>query len=161
MEKNFFREICGNFVTGITIITSKKEDGSATGFTANSFTSVSLDPALVLFCLNKEAHSSAFFSIGSNVGISILSEEQMELSNRFSNPNLNAAERFERVNLISKATAPVLKDCIAWLEGSVTSKVDGGDHWVYICKVIQGGAEKNTSSPLLYAKGSYNFLKNK
>lgn len=159
MEQTFFRQICGNFATGVTIITSAKEDDTRTGFTANSFTSVSLDPALVLFCLSKKAHSSDFFDVESNVGISILSEEQRELSNRFSNPNLNAAERFEGVNLISEATAPILKDCVAWLEGSVTSRVDGGDHWIYICKINQGGIEKSSSSPLLYAMGSYKSLK--
>jgi flavin reductase (DIM6/NTAB) family NADH-FMN oxidoreductase RutF len=160
MEQSFFRQICGNFATGVTVISSQKEDGTQTGFTANSFTSVSLDPALVLFCLNKEAQSASFFSIGAAVGISILTDQQTELSNRFANPKITAVERFKQVALLSQASAPILANCMAWMEGVVESKIDGGDHWIFISRITQGAIEKPDSSPLLYALGNYNTLKN-
>ena len=159
MEQSFFRQLCGNFATGVTIITSQKEDGSQTGFTANSFTSVSLDPALVLFCLSKEAQSVSFFSIGALVGISILTDQQTELSNRFANPKITAAERFKEVALLPQTSAPVLANCLAWMEGVVESKIDGGDHWIFINRITQGAIESPSSSPILYAFGTYNTLK--
>lgn len=155
MNKNTFRSVCGQFTTGITVITTINGTQNI-GFTANSFTSVSLDPPLILFCLAKEAHSNIAFQSSAIFGINILTEHQKNISNRFASSKLGADERFENIKLLPDTKAPIFEDSVAYLEGDIMERHEGGDHWIYIGQVHSGAI--NGGLPLLYFSGSYSQL---
>ena len=88
MNDDLFKKICGSYPTGVTVITSV-EDKTNYGFTANSFTSVSIDPLLVLFCLNKEANSNKALNTNNFFIINILSSDQSKICNQFANNKIS------------------------------------------------------------------------
>ena len=87
MNPTNFRKICGQFATGVTGLTTTAT-GEAHGITVNSFTSVSLDPPLILFCIDKKARFNPPLKAEKSLAINILSDKQQEISNRFANPSL-------------------------------------------------------------------------
>ena len=96
MEKDLFKKICGSFTTGVTVITSNDKMIDY-GFTASSFTSVSIDPLLILFCLNKEAKSNIALKNKSFFIVNILNEKQINICNQFADNKLKPEERFRGV----------------------------------------------------------------
>ena len=108
MKPSLFKDICGTFATGVTVITSKKLDQDY-GFTANSFTSVSIDPLLVLFCLDKKAKSNDSLQINDFFVVNILSESQEKICYQFANSKLKPNERFKKVDTkISKNNIKII-----------------------------------------------------
>ena len=126
MEQQDFRAICGQFATGITVITTT-HNGKPHGFTANSFTSVSLEPAIVLFCLKTASETNAAFQASKTFAINILSEKQEAVSNAFASSKNSQEARFEQVELISK-TIPVIKGGLGYLTGEIIKHETVGDH---------------------------------
>ena len=146
-----FRQALGQFATGITIATTLDKDGVPHGLTVNSFNSVSLDPPLVLWSLNKESHQLDAFSNSGFYGISVLAEGQMDISNRFA---AFVEDRFEGVSWQSGETgAPLLDGALATFDCKTETIIDGGDHIILIGRVIQ--AERKEGNPLLYFGGAY------
>ena len=154
MNTNDFRDICRQFATGITVITTSHNDKNF-GFTANSFTSVSLAPPVVLFCLKTESTTNEAFQKSNAFVINILSEHQQDVSNAFANPKNTQQERFSTVELIANKL-PILKDSLGYLVGEIIQFHEVGDHIVYYGKVTDGA--KTEGNPLLYAKGRYQRL---
>ena len=154
MEQQDFRAICGLFATGITVITTT-HNGKPHGFTANSFTSVSLDPAIVLFCLKTASETNAAFQASKTFAINILSDEQEAVSNTFASSKNSQEARFEQVELLSK-TIPVIKGGLGYLTGEIIKHETVGDHIVYYGQVTDG--KYFEGNPLLYAKGGYQRL---
>ena len=116
MNENLFKEICGNYATGVTVITSFNNNINY-GFTANSFTSVSISPFLILFCLNKKANSNKALNIGNHFVVNILSSSQSNICNQFANNNLSPSERFSEVKTSStKNDIKIISDSVGWLE---------------------------------------------
>ncbi len=155
MNAQELRTICGKFATGITVITTSNQ-GKPFGFTANSFTSVSLDPPVVLFCLKKESSTNQAFQESKVFAINILSENQEDISNAFANPKNSQKERFDMVKLLTNKV-PVFSDTLGYLLGEIIQVHDVGDHFVYYGKVTKGQAFEG--NPLLYAKGGYQRLR--
>ena len=153
-----FRKICGQFATGVTVITTTA-NGEAHGITVNSFTSVSLDPPLILFCIDKKARFNPPLTAEKSLAINILSNEQQEISNRFSNPSLTNEERFSGLQLLPDYDYPVFDENIGVLIAQLLQTRDGGDHWIYIAKVIEG--QSFDGNPLIYYAGSYSRLNSK
>src|SRR5215467_12291001 len=111
IEKQHFRRICGKFASGITIATVRDADGACHGMTANSFTSVSMTPPLVLVCVDHRARILEHFRIGEHFGINILSANQKPLSDRFAG---SGYDRFEGVNWFPGQTGvPLFPDVLA------------------------------------------------
>ena len=154
MEKTDFRAICGQFVTGVTVITTS-HNNQPFGFTANSFTSVSLEPPIVLFCLKTESTTNKAFQKSNAFAINILAENQEDISNAFANPKSTQEERFSTVELIANKL-PILKDSLGYLAGEIIQFHEVGDHIVYYGQVTDGA--KNNGNPLIYAKGGYQRL---
>ena len=152
MDKTDFRQLCGRFATGITVLTTT-HNGQHHGITINSFTSVSIVPPLVLFCINKEARFNAPLIANTQLTINILSDKQQDISNRFANPSLSPEERFKDLALKSGHEYPVFVDSLACLVTKLHATHDGGDHWIYIAEVSKGSVFGG--SPLLYNAGSY------
>ncbi|WP_199053725.1 flavin reductase [Aquitalea sp. ASV15] len=146
-----FRKTLGAFVTGVTVVSTRQEDGTPRGFTANSFTSVSLDPALVLICIGKSAASYPVFSAAGHFSISILAEDQKQVSSLFAS---KAADKFEQVAWQQGQTgSPIIAGAAAWFDCETHQVVEAGDHIILIGRVVDFA---NTSaSPLGYGRGAY------
>ncbi|MCZ4280158.1 flavin reductase family protein [Kiloniella laminariae] len=146
-----FRKALGNFATGVTVVTTRDKAGIPHGLTANSFSSVSLDPPLVLFCIDKRSNCLPAFEEGDAFAINVLSDKQQDISNRFA----FAEERWDGVKTTTLQTGvPILAGCLANLDCSMHARFDAGDHIIVVGKVEQLllGTEGN---PLLYFKGKY------
>jgi flavin reductase (DIM6/NTAB) family NADH-FMN oxidoreductase RutF len=142
----------------LTVLTTTS-NGVAHGITVNSFTSVSLDPPLILFCIDKKARFNKPLTAEKSLAINILSEEQQEISNRFANPSMTSEERFSGLQLLSDYAYPVFDDNVGVLIAQLHQTHGGGDHWIYIAKVIKG--QSFAGNPLLYHAGSYSRVNSK
>lgn len=146
-----FRRVLGCFATGVTIVTSIQEDGTPCGLTANSFTSVSLDPPLVLVCLDARSNSLGAIRGSGAFAVNILGESQRELSGRFASklPDKFGGSRWSR----AVTGAPTLEGALAWLDCRVERTFTAGDHEIVIGRVVALG--DNAGSPLGYFRGGY------
>ena len=153
-----FRKICGQFATGVTVLTTTV-NGKLHGITVNSFTSVSLDPPIILFCIDKKARFNPPLTAEKSLAINILSDKQQEISNRFANPSLTNIERFSGLQLLPDYDYPVFDENMGVLIAQLKQTRDGGDHWIYIAKVIEG--QSFDGNPLIYYAGSYSRLNSK
>lgn len=146
-----FRKALGSFVTGVTIVTTTQADGTKRGFTANSFTSVSLDPALILVCIGKTASSFPVFSGTPHFCVSILAEDQKAASSVFAS---KSPDKFEQVAWREAHTgSPVIDGSAAWFDCESYQVVDAGDHIILIGKVVDFGYSE--AGPLGYCRGAY------
>jgi flavin-dependent trigonelline monooxygenase, reductase component len=146
-----FRRALGAFVTGVTVVTTIQPDGSPRGFTANSFTSVSLDPPLILVCIAKTAASYAVFSETQRFGVSVLAEDQKHVSGVFAS---KASDKFAQVPWSTRATgAPLMDGAAASFDCTTHEVVDAGDHIILIGCVVD--FVHTSSSPLGYCRGAY------
>lgn len=146
-----FRRALGAFVTGVTVVTTMQPDGSPRGFTANSFTSVSLDPPLILVCIAKTASSYPVFSQASHFAVSVLAEEQKSVSGVFAS---KAPDKFSQVAWHARVTgSPVMDGAAASFDCTTHEMVDAGDHIILIGRVLD--FIHTQSSPLGYCRGAY------
>jgi len=152
MNSNDFRNICGHYATGITVLTITHK-GQSHGITVNSFSSVSIDPPLVLFCIDKDARFNKPLNEEQSLAINILSKHQQEVSRRFANSKLTNEERFNGLDKMPKYKHPVFAKTLGFLEAKLQATHDGGDHWIYVAKVSSGRVFDG--SPILYYGGSY------
>lgn len=145
------RQALGRFATGVTVITTRAEDGRSIGLTANSFNSLSLDPALVLWSLGTKQGSSAVFRATSHFAVNILSADQIELSRRFSSA---VEDRFQGVDFEKdRYAAPLITGCAAWLICRNRQHLQFGDHLLFIGEVESLGL--GDDPPLLFHDGKY------
>ena len=150
-DKKALREAFGSFATGITVVATRQADGTRRGFTANSFTSVSLDPPLVLICIAKTALSYEVFRASACFSVNVLSDAQRDISQIFAS---QAANKFD-LGRWSNGTAemPVLRDALANFICQRENLVDGGDHVILIGRVLD--MQSQQGAPLGYFKGNY------
>ncbi|MBT4219115.1 MAG: flavin reductase family protein [Rhodospirillaceae bacterium] len=155
IDPTTFRNGLGRFATGITIVTGISDDGSPVGVTVNAFSSLSLEPPLVLFCLGRKTFCLDAFTSGRGFALNVLSEPQRHLSETFSKP---LDDRFEGVDHdFWDSGAPILDGCLANLECDLETVHDGGDHVIIIGRVVRlMQAEKG--QPLLYFMGDYRCI---
>ena len=147
-----FRQALGCFATGITVVTSVGLDGEYLGFTANSFNSVSLDPPLVLFSLDRGAYSLKAFEAAGVFAINILREDQEAVSIAFARALSN---KWEGVRTeIWQTGSPILVDALASFDCETISMHDGGDHVIFVGRVLRLRAGVD-GRPLLYFRGAY------
>ncbi len=149
-----FRRACSLWATGIAILTTTDPAGVPHGMTANSFTSVSLSPPLVLFCLDERAALLPHMAPGVQVAVNILAEEQAELSSRFAR---KSEDRFENLSWQPGSLgAPVLAGALAVFECSLTQVIPAGDHRIVVAHVHS--VEWREGRPLLYFGSGYEAL---
>lgn len=143
------RKVAGAFPTGVTIITTEKEDGSIHGMTASSFLSVSLEPALVSFCVKETAAIFPLLEVGKIVGISILEASQKHISNQFA-----GFIEEEIIIPMSKmaAGATVIDGALAYYSTVVHEVIPAGDHFLILCEVKDLNRIED-GNPLVYWSG--------
>jgi len=141
----------GSFPTGVTVVTTLDADGHPRGMTANSFTSVSLNPALLLVCIGHRAASFPAFAECRSFAVNVLREDQEEVSARFAS---KSALKFADVNTVVRQTGcPVLTDCLTWFDCTLHQRVDAGDHTVLFGRVEQ--FDTSHAAPLGFSRGRY------
>ena len=151
-DSRALRNALGRFATGVAIVTAIDPDGQPIGLTVNSFSAVSLDPALVLWCLDNGSHSLEAFRRASHHAINILALDQEELSTRFATWPV---DRFAGLAWQAGAGgAPVFPGCCARFEVANESALAGGDHTIFIGRV-ENFSEDASKAPLLFHAGRY------
>ena len=155
IDQNELRRVMGHFATGVTVITTISNDGKHYGLTANAFTSVSLEPPLLLISVDKKAESYPLFARSRVFAVNILTQKQETLSRRFAK---SGGEKFEGVGYRAGATgAPILEGALAHLECEIRHEFDAGDHTIFVGVAVEIGAE-DAEEPLLYFRGGYRNL---
>jgi len=156
-----FRRVLGHFASGVTIVTARDGAGRPAGLTASAFTSVSLNPPLVLVCVAHNAQSYEILQGADRFAINILEVGQEALSNRFATKSSTAAEKFEGVAHKEGALGlPLLTDALAHLECSTAHAYPGGDHTIFVGQVEAASSRADEGpEPLLYYRGRYNRLR--
>ena len=146
-----FRAVLGRFPSGVTVVTTKAADGTDHGMTVSAFCSVSLDPPLVLICIEKTASAHPALTAAKGFVVNILSAKQEQLARRFAIVDI---DRFEGVGFTRSARGyAVLDDVLAVIECDRSSICDGGDHTIIMGEVEATRADSGT--PLLYYRGGY------
>ncbi|MGO4909944.1 flavin reductase family protein [Pseudorhodobacter sp. W20_MBD10_FR17] len=145
------RDAFGAFMTGVTVVTTMDETGQPIGFTANSFSSVSLDPPLLLVSIAKSSSNHGVFAGAKGFAINILSETQKDVSNTFARP---VEDRFATVKWAKgPGGAPVIEGVSTWFDCALHQVVEAGDHDILIGRVV--GFDANHRPGLGYYRGSY------
>ena len=146
MDRESFREACARYATGITIATVIGVDGRPQGLTANSFSSVSWTPPLVLVCVDIRASVHAHFYASDSFGINILAEDQQAVSNRFAS---SGEDRFDDVKWNEGALGvPLIEGALAHMECRTTHRHLAGDHTIFVGEVVRATAREGR--PLVY-----------
>lgn len=154
-DQSEFRRVMGHFATGVTVVTTLDAEGRPAGLTANAVSSVSLDPPLVLVCIDKKAETAACFTASGVFTVNVLSDAQEGLSRRFAK---SGPEKFTGIGFSAGSNgAPVLDGVIARIECRIRQSVDAGDHAIHIGHVEAIGVEGELD-PLLYFRGGYRNL---
>lgn len=154
IDAKAFRRALGNFATGVTIMTAQNAVGEKVGVTANSFNSVSLDPALILWSIDKNSSSFRIFQESTHFAVNILSAAQIELSNKFAK---RGEDKFAKVEFdLGDTNTPLFKNCSAAFECEKYNIIEGGDHWIILGKVVK--FHDHGRSPLLYHQGAYSAV---
>lgn len=152
-----FRNALGMFATGVTVVTALNASGQPRGITANSFSSVSLDPMLVLWSVDRNASSYDVFSAAERFAINVLTEEQQALSKQFA---ANERHPFDGVPCSpGRDGVPILADCAAVFECTTEHRYDGGDHLILVGRV-RAFTYRDGTQPLIYHGGEYARLSN-
>lgn len=150
-DKRDLRNALGSFGTGVTVVTSGNKQTRFVGVTANSFSSVSLEPPIVLWSLGSASPSLDIFDATGRFVINILSLQQMDLSKRFAS---NVADKFEGVDLRDGLDGlPVLNECVATFECKTIQRTVVGDHVLFLGQVEKYTYERKPT--LLFCQGNY------
>ena len=151
IDHDAFRAVMGRFASGVTVVTSVDADGDDEGMTVSAFCSLSLDPPMILFCVDRSASMFESLAVAPGFIVNILSESQEPLARRFSGPDPN---RFEGIGYSRAPSGPVILDeVLGYLNCKRVASYDGGDHRIFVGEVE--AAEANEGRPLLYYRGGY------
>ena len=154
IEKNDLRRAMGHFATGVTVITTRSEEGQPFGLTANAVSSLSLEPPLILICVDKSADTYPYFDRSKVFALNILSEDQETISRRFATSGI---EKFEGIGYHeNEMGCAILDQAVGHLDCRIVNSFDAGDHTIYIGEVDSVGLTE--FPPLLFFRGGYRKL---
>ena len=149
-----FRQVMGHFATGITIVTTRDAKGKPYGLTVNSLTSVSLNPVLVLVCLDNKLSGLQAFKDAKHFGVSILSEHQEDISRLFAKKD---SERPPSIYFEGPLGMPLLRNSLAVMECEIVNVYAAGDHQIFLGEVRSAEVFR-LEGALLYFRGKYQRL---
>lgn len=151
VDQRQLRSVLGQFATGVTVVTTTAPDGSKVGMTANSFSSVSLEPALVLWSISKTSSNLAAFQGCKYFAINILTEQQEQISNHFAK---SAADKFKALDHVELVLGvPVLSQALTSLVCKNFQWIEAGDHYIILGQIEQ--CLINQAKPLIFHNGKY------
>ena len=150
------RDALGCFATGITIVTAHMPGYKPIGLTVNSFASVSLEPPLVLWSLDRNSENVTPFLQADHFGVNVLEESQEHLSTRFATRGMHGFKDGEFQTW--ETGAPILPETLAQFDCRIVERFDGGDHVIFLGKVVR--ISSRPGNPLLYSRGGYRGLDN-
>ena len=154
VDPDLFRSVLGRFATSVTVLGARDAKGVDHGMTVSAFSSVSLDPPLVLACIDRTASIYPTLFETEHIGISILSEHQESCSRRFAEQD---TDRFDALEIQRGAQGvPLLRDAHAHIEARIVARHDAGDHTIFVAAVERAAAFDGR--PLLYYRGGYTQL---
>jgi flavin reductase (DIM6/NTAB) family NADH-FMN oxidoreductase RutF len=154
ISKDEFRRALGRFASGVTVVTTKDSGGRLHGITVSAFCSVSLEPPLILVCIEKNTGSHYAFEQSNSFVVNILREDQQYISDRFAS---FLPDKFAGVKYRSGIDdLPVLEDVLANLECRLIDSHPSGDHTIYVGEIER--AAVNDGKPLIYWHGNYREL---
>jgi len=153
IDSELFRRAMAQFATGITVVTTRAADGRDLGLTVNAFSSVSLDPPLVLVCIDNRSETHAGFESSGVFGVSILAEAQEDWSRRFA---AGGQEKFNGGLLRAGLGVALVPGALAHIECRVAGTLPGGDHTIYLGEIV--GLSISPGAPLLYHGSAYGCL---
>lgn len=149
MDQREFRNTLGHFATGVTVITTKNE-GELVGLTANAFSSVSLDPPIILVCIDKKSSSMQALKKDAPFAVNILQKDQEDECWRFAKRSI---DKFEGASYtLSNEGVPLLKGNLATLECSVAEVIESGDHYI-VTGDVKSTSYDTQAEPLLFFRG--------
>lgn len=147
-----FRRVLGHFATGITVVTATLPDGKRFGFTVNAFSSLSLNPPLVLVCVVNGGEAEASMKTATHFAVNFLADDQENLSRQFSS---RVPDRYDGVQAkVGASGAPLLEGCIGYLECRKSAAHLEGDHTIVVGEVLTAEA-RDEGMPLLYFRSGY------
>ena len=153
-----FKAALGRFCSGVTVITVAGPEGDH-GMTASAFSSLSLDPPLILVCVRKGSHTHELLTAGSGFGVNILGKDQVSVSNRFAGWWEEGKSKWDDLEITRAQVsgAALIGGALAWLDCSKHAELDGGDHTIFVGEVqnAQSFGERDSLEPLLYFAGKY------
>ncbi len=154
VDPRTMRDVLGHFASGVTVVTAQGEEGPI-GFTCQSFSSLSLDPPLVVFAPGRASRTWPRLREIGRFCVNVLAEGQDAVSQSFAR---SGTDKFAGVPWTpSPHGSPVLDGVVAWLDGELWAEYDGGDHTLVVARVLDLGADP-ARRPLLYHRGSYGLL---
>ena len=159
VSSELFRKVMGSFPTGITVLTVEREPGQVHGMTANSLTSVSLDPLLILVCIDQDARLLSYLKAQRRFGVNILKNTQQQISEHFAKPQQDPADE-ARLGVQFQWTEtgiPLLADALAYIGCNVVAQYMSGDHTIFVGEVES--MELKEGEPLVYHRGKYRGLR--
>ena len=157
LDPREFRNALGRFATGVTVITVNPKGMTPFGMTANSFASVSLDPALVLWSIQKNSDCFTAFAQATQFGVNILSANQQALSNQYAKKNEH--NLVEGTFVQGRSGCVVLKDAMVSFECDIEARHEGGDHVIIVGRVREMTSHPAERKPLVFFAGRYRELK--
>ena len=154
LDPDAFRCACALFATGVAVATVRAQDGIPHGLTVSSFTSVSIDPPLILICIDRDCPFLSHFRLSTHFAVNVLSEEQRDVSVVFAE---KPEGRFEGLEWFGgRSGAPLLRACLATVECRAASIWETGDHAIFVGEVEH--AESREGQPLVYFNRGYRSL---
>jgi len=153
-----FKELMKRFASGVTLITFENE-GKYSGLTVSSFCSLSMNPPLILICIDKKIPSHKTLKNGASFGVNICTSEQGKLAWDFANSNIDKNELILSQNhRITDNKVPLLNDCLASMECKIKEAYEGGDHTIFVGQIENGNFDEE-SDPLIYYKSGLGDFK--
>ena len=156
LDKRLFRDSMGRFATGVTVMTTRGEGIAPMGMTVNSFSSLSLEPPLVMWNIQRQSECLPAFARAPGFAANILGCDQEAISRRFAQQGDHSLDPLEY--RIGRSGQPVLKGCLASFECQLWRRYEGGDHIIIIGRVIEMEA-RPTGKPLLFYSGQYHEIR--
>jgi flavin reductase (DIM6/NTAB) family NADH-FMN oxidoreductase RutF len=151
ITKDEFRRALGHFASGVTVVCTRDKNGKLHGLTASAFTSVSLDPPLVLVCIDKNTGSYYAFAESGLFWVNVLADDHELISRRFASNGPGKFEGVEHRN--GRDGVPVIEGALANLECRIVHSYEGGDHTIFVGQVE--AAQVKDGRPLIYFRGGY------
>lgn len=147
-----FRRILGHWASGVAVVTTRTPDGRPCGLTASAVSSLSLDPALVLACVERTSDTHDCILSRRAFAVSVLGHDAERIARHFAEVDLDL--KFDGIAYRSELTgSPVLDVALAWVDCELHAHYDGGDHSIFVGRVVRGDARDD--APLVYFRGGY------